>query len=91
LECDSHSVQTVFTASEALQKFDATFDLVFLDMDTPSTSANPLATELRERSPDVGIIMLSGLTCAGTPPSVDFVVQKPFSVPAIRSAIAQLR
>ena len=75
---------------EALAKFAAvTYDVVVTDFLMPGMTGVQLAEQLKSRRPSVKIVLVSG----SPPPSlraIDQVMLKPFSIEALRSAIAGL-
>jgi CheY-like chemotaxis protein len=64
LEAVGHNITTAGCAAEALGLFDGAgaFDLVVTDYKMPQMNGVELIAELRERSPNLPIILISGFT-----------------------------
>jgi CheY-like chemotaxis protein len=90
LDLPGYSIDLVARTEEALAKFAAvTYDVVVTDFLMPGMTGVQLAEQLKSRSPSVKIVLVSG----SPPPSltaIDHVMLKPFSIEALRSAIADL-
>jgi|SRR5882724_344409 len=96
LEFDHHKVTTAASAAEALTHCDnGTFDLVLLDYLMPVTKGDQLARLLKERFPNLPIIMITADaekadSMAARPPGVDFMMAKPFQFSDLRDAINKM-
>lgn len=94
LKFDGHHVETACSASEALALFQREkFSLVVTDYSMPLMKGDELAQAIKYRAPEQKIGMISaygevfkaqGRTLAG----VDFLLNKPFCLQALREAIA---
>lgn len=63
LEAVGHTVTTAMSGTEALQLFDAgSFDLVVTDFKMPKMTGVELIAELRQRAPQLPIVLISGFT-----------------------------
>jgi CheY-like chemotaxis protein len=86
-----YEVETVPGGAEALQKLaGAGFDLVITDMKMPVMTGDQLAKEIRKRSPDTPIVLLTGYPPEVYPRDVNAVLLKPFSTQELRSTVAAL-
>ncbi|MDW8104590.1 MAG: response regulator, partial [Armatimonadota bacterium] len=94
LEADGHRVQAAPTAETALTEFQRErYDLVILDLGMPHMDGLSLARRLKDLSPNIPIILLTGWgeqVREDRPPEVDTVLAKPVRRSTLRSAIAQL-
>jgi signal transduction histidine kinase/CheY-like chemotaxis protein len=96
LFADGHKVESAADGEAALKLFraDPAFDLVFVDRAMPKMSGDELAVQLKELSPELPIILLSGfgdvmLEKGEHPASVDYILSKPAAIEDIRRAIAK--
>ena len=93
LMIDGHVVKEASNGSEALEQFKKEpFDLVITDLKMPLMWGNELAKAIRILTPSQPIIMV---TAHDFPPKgpenpVDAVLNKPFTLEALREAIASL-
>ena len=96
LDEDRHIVTLAENGREGLEKFRAgEFDLVLTDRAMPEMSGDQLAKEIRSAKPEQRVILLTGfgdlMNGAGEQPEgVDLVVAKPFTMNALRDAIAKI-
>ena len=96
LEEDRHIVTLAENGREGLEQFRAgEFDLVLTDRAMPEMNGDQLAKEIRSAKPDQRVILLTGfgdlMNGAGEQPEgVDLVVGKPFTMNALRDAIAKI-
>jgi putative nucleotidyltransferase with HDIG domain len=92
LETTGYTVATAASAQEARQLFDAgdRFDLALCDIDMPGESGVQLLSWLKEKDPDLAVVMVTGIGDAGTAVSamlsgaLDYVC-KPFSLAEVRA------
>jgi CheY-like chemotaxis protein len=95
LQFDGHEVKTTACGSDALALLaEAKFDVVITDYSMPEMKGDELAIAIKQRWPDLCIIMLSahapalkdsGRKFAG----IDALIGKPFLFEDLRSAIAK--
>ncbi|HET7767368.1 MAG TPA: ATP-binding protein, partial [Chloroflexota bacterium] len=96
LHADGHSVALAANGDEALRQLDdGAFDLVVTDRAMPGMSGDRLARAVKERSPGLPVILLSGfgdlMRAAGeTPSGVDAVLGKPVTGSRLRQAVASV-
>jgi PAS domain S-box-containing protein len=78
-------------AAEALQKLQCeTVDLVFSDIVMAGMSGVALAQEIRERSPQVPVLLMSGYSDALQAAEAEFaVLRKPFELATLEKAVRQ--
>jgi signal transduction histidine kinase/ActR/RegA family two-component response regulator len=92
---EGHTVTVAASGEEGLQQFDAVKpDLVILDRAMPGMSGDELAAEIRRRSPETPIIMMTGFgdlmkDFGAHPPGVDLILAKPVTVEELNQAIAR--
>ena len=65
------------------------------DLAMPEMSGDQLALAVKEVSPSMSVILLTGfgemmLTAEETPPGVDLIVPKPFSLASLQQAVAKV-
>jgi YesN/AraC family two-component response regulator len=90
-------VETAANGREALEKFHQNeFDLVITDRGMPEMNGDALAEAIKEESPQMPIIMLTGfgemmLSTEGRPEGVDVILAKPVTPAALRQAVTALR
>ena len=95
-ELDGHQVETANNPRAALKNFaPGKFDLVVTDFQMPDMVGTEFVRAIRELSPGQRILMISAytesLTQSGrTPEGVDMIINKPFSLAALRQALANL-
>jgi two-component system, cell cycle response regulator CpdR len=96
LNHDGHTVQSADSGQAALAMFEpGRFDLVITDYSMQEMKGDQLAALIKERHPGQRIIMASafaedlksGDKLKGT---VDFLLNKPFSMAELREAVAQV-
>ena len=96
LEFDQRSVKAVANGAEALALCESeTFDLVIVDYLMPGMRGDQLALALKERHPNLPIIMITGAaekqeSATGLLPGVDLVIPKPFQFADLRNAVTRL-
>ncbi|MEJ5250840.1 MAG: PAS domain-containing protein [Chthonomonadetes bacterium] len=94
LEADGHRVTAMSDADSALQQFKpGEYDLVILDLGMPHLDGLSLARKLKEISPTIPIILLTGWgdhLRGEEPHGVDMVLAKPVRRATLRSALLQL-
>jgi two-component system capsular synthesis sensor histidine kinase RcsC len=96
LEHDGHRVQMANSGSEALGLLEQRrFDLVTTDFSMPGMNGDALAAAIKERLPNLPILMVSGNAAramsSGNPLlGVDLVIWKPFLLADLRKAIDSL-
>jgi CheY-like chemotaxis protein len=96
LEFDHHKVTAAASAAEALALCDnKTFDLVLLDYLMPVTKGDELARVLKERYPNLPIIMITAdaekvESTEELPFGVNFMMAKPFQFSDLRDAINKM-
>ena len=95
---DGHSVVTAGSGREALALLDggARVDLVITDLGMPGMTGWELARALRTRQPDLPVGLISGWTSsadfsAEEASHVAFVIAKPYTLGAVRTALAPFR
>jgi signal transduction histidine kinase/ActR/RegA family two-component response regulator len=92
---DGHTVVSVRDGAEALAAFRAgTFDLVVTDMAMPRMGGGELAAEVKSRSPEIPVVLLTGFgdmarDLTEDPLAADFVLGKPVKLDELRRAIAR--
>jgi len=93
---DGHQVLDYASGSDALREFrHGCFDLAIIDRAMPGMGGDQLAAELKQRSPLLPIVMLTGfgsmMNAAGErPAAVDLVIAKPIDFLELRRAIAKV-
>ncbi len=91
LEMDGHEMDEAYSGSEALTKLgDRTFDLVFTDFFMPGMRGDQLAQEVRGRSHDTTVVMVTGYPPNPAPRDVAKVMLKPFDLKSIRGVITEV-
>jgi CheY-like chemotaxis protein len=93
LDIDGHTVTEAGNGREALAQFKAgAFDLVLTDYFMPLMRGDELATRIKELAPAQPILMITGSPTdpGGFAPSADAILCKPFTIEALRAAMAQL-
>jgi CheY-like chemotaxis protein len=96
LEFDQRNVKAVASGAEALAVCESeTFDLVIVDYLMPGMRGDRLAVALKERHPNLPIMMITGAaekqsTAANLPEGVDLVIPKPFQFADLREAVTRL-
>jgi PAS domain S-box-containing protein len=94
LEADGHEVTVLSDAASALAMYEpGRYDLVILDLGMPHLDGLSLARKLKERTPSLPIILLTGWgdqLRADKPAEVDMVLAKPVRRAMLRAALLQL-
>lgn len=92
LSLKGHSVTLASSGEEALDMVGSNeFDLIFTDLGMPQMNGRQLARAIRERRPDLPIVLLTGDTDAGEPgEDVDVVLSKPFKVDQLDRTIQDI-
>ena len=96
LEFDQRQVHSVGTGAEALDVCQKErFDVVILDYLMPVMKGDALAVSLKERYPDLPIIMITADAekldpSAPRPQGVDIIMGKPFRFDELREAVSKL-
>ncbi len=84
-------VETASSAAEALEKIpQGHFSLVITDLKMPEMTGDELAREIKQREPNMPIILLTGYAPAREPENVDAVILKPFSTADLRNTVIAL-
>ena len=97
LRREGSTVVTAANGSEALEKYRQNeFDLVITDRGMPEMNGDALAAAIKEESPDMPIIMLTGfgemmISAGEKPQGVDCLLGKPVTPAAMRQAVATVR
>jgi signal transduction histidine kinase/DNA-binding response OmpR family regulator len=92
---DDHTVETAGDGAEGLEKFrSGTFDLVITDMAMPKVGGRELAAAVKEISPEMPVILLTGFgemakDLDDEPLPVDFVLGKPVKLDELQKAVAK--
>jgi CheY-like chemotaxis protein len=94
LEQQGHRVVQAADGDEALDRVDATVDLVLTDLSMPGMSGWDVARDVKTRWPDLRVGLVTGWAEAldvdpGQRSAADFVLTKPVTDDALRTAIAQ--
>ncbi|HEX4262761.1 MAG TPA: response regulator [Verrucomicrobiae bacterium] len=95
LEFDQHKVKVTTTAADALNACEIEkFDFVILDYLMPVMKGDKLALALKERFPDLPILMVTAdaekLSLENKPAGVDLLLGKPFQLAELREAIGAM-
>jgi DNA-binding NtrC family response regulator len=91
LDLDGHRMEEASTGAEALHKMSCEkFDVVFTDFFMPGMKGDQLAREIRNRSDDTPVVMVTGFPPNPTPMEVQTVIVKPFDLSSIRETLAGL-
>ncbi|UCF67374.1 MAG: response regulator [Acidobacteriota bacterium] len=96
LEAFGYHVDTASSAIDARARFEGgdEFDLALCDIDMPGESGTELLRWLKDKRPDVAVMMVTGIDDAGTAVKAmlsgasDYVC-KPFSLPEVRARTEQ--
>ena len=92
LERCGYAAETARSAEAGLELFDAgRFDLVVTDLYLPGMNGDQFARMIKRQDGEIPIILLTAYPPAQVPPDVDSILVKPFSVDALKEAIAQAR
>jgi CheY-like chemotaxis protein len=89
---DDHTVVEANNGAEALSLFARhQFDVVLTDCRMPFVAGDELAAKIRQMAPDQPILMITGYNVrAGRGNPVDGVLEKPFDLAGLRSALAKV-
>jgi CheY-like chemotaxis protein len=92
LRRDDHIVVEANNGAEALSLFARhQFDVIVTDCRMPFVEGNELAARIRQIAPDQPILMITGYGARpGRGNPVDAVLDKPFDLDGLRSALANL-
>jgi len=96
LNQDGHTVETACNGREGFEKFQKnSFEIVITDRAMPEVSGDMLAERIKEVSPKMPVIMLTGFgelmkVKGEQPKGVDLVLSKPLTLAACREAIARV-
>ena len=92
LSLKGHEVEQAASGPEALAVIQKqNFDVVFTDLGMPEMNGRQLARALREQSPSLPIVLLTGDTEVGEPgEDVDVVLAKPFKIDQLEATIQHL-
>lgn len=93
LRLKGHTVEEVEGGPQALSLMDVAepFDLIITDLSMPEMSGRELAAAIRERQPDLPIMLLTGDTDAQAEGAdVSAVVKKPFQLDALEATIQEV-
>lgn len=94
LEFDGHTVETAGSGNEALSLLEkGKFDVVFTDYSMPEMKGDALAIAIKQRLPGQPVVMVTAhadvLKASGNPlTGVDFLINKPFLMEDLRTAVA---
>jgi signal transduction histidine kinase len=92
---DEHEVTLATNGREGLARYrEGEFDIVLTDRAMPEMSGDDLAAEIKALNPQQRILLLTGFGDLmdgedERPPGIDFIVAKPFTLNALREAIAR--
>jgi CheY-like chemotaxis protein len=88
LELDGHEMNEAHSGSQALQLLTAhRFDLIFTDFFMPGMRGDELARQVRGRSQQPPVVMITGFPPNPAPQDVARVVVKPFDLHSIRDVL----
>jgi len=96
LKFDGHLVESAPGGEVALALFEpGKFDLVITDYSMPDMSGDQLAVRIKQRQPDLRIIMATAFAeeLKGSDKlaaNIDFILDKPFSQTELREAIRRV-
>jgi two-component system, cell cycle sensor histidine kinase and response regulator CckA len=95
LKIDGYDVVTAKNGPEALEMYQpGKFALVFTDYKMPEMTGHEVAAAIRSRDANQRIILVTAYSDLALhdnrPNDVDFVLEKPWSVEALRAAIAKV-
>lgn len=96
LQIDGHRVVAVADGRLAVEALGTdTFDLIITDRAMPGMNGDQLAAEVEQRSPQIPVIMLTGLghlmhETGELPPGIDLVLAKPVTLADFRAAVARV-
>lgn len=93
---DGHEVETASDGTEGFEKFKkGNFELVITDRAMPEMSGDQLAEKIKQHSPKMPVIMLTGFgelmkVKGEQPKGVDLILSKPLTLSACRQAISRV-
>src|ERR1043165_6853233 len=88
LRFDGHLAEVVMSGSDALAAAASrNFDIVFLDYQMPGMTGDKIAHEMKAQKPARPVIFITGCLPRPSCPDVDLLIEKPFSISAIRDAM----
>jgi CheY-like chemotaxis protein len=91
LELDGHEMDEAYSGSEALAKLEHhRFDLIFTDFFMPGMRGDQLAREVRGRSSQPPVVMITGFPPDPAPRDVVKVMIKPFDLHSVRGVLKDL-
>lgn len=95
LEIDGHIVETAADGLQAVEAFQKDkFDLIFTDFAMPGMNGHEFATMIKARDPNQPVIMISAyadvFSTKETPPNIDLLLGKPFTLQELRKAVRSL-
>jgi CheY-like chemotaxis protein/anti-sigma regulatory factor (Ser/Thr protein kinase) len=91
LTLNDHEVDRASSGSEALTMFEEShYDIVFTDFGMPEMTGAELARHLRDRAPNLPVILLTGYTdTEEAVGDVDDILSKPFKLEELESTIQE--
>lgn len=92
--CDAYQAETGYEALHLLTKHPE-ITVVLLDMRMPGLHGSDTLIEIERIRPDVGVIIVTGFAdeitdASRNSPVVKQIIQKPFTIPGIRTAVSSL-
>ncbi len=88
---DGHSVEMANSGAEALEKFNpSAFDLVMTDFYMPRMRGDELARLIKERAPEMPVILLTAFPPEIKPEAIDIVLTKPFYFDTLRAGLSKI-
>jgi signal transduction histidine kinase len=89
LSLNDHEVDRASSGSDALDQFEKRhYDIVFTDFGMPEMTGAELARRLREKNPDLPVILLTGYTdTEEAVDAVDDILSKPFKLEELEATI----
>lgn len=93
LDIDEHVITEASNGVDALEQFKpGAFDLVITDYFMPRMRGDAFAVRVKELAPAQPVLMITGSAekSGGLAPAADAILGKPFTLEALRQAIAQL-
>src|SRR3954471_10154024 len=92
LRFDGHEAEAVLTGADAIAAVAArSFDIIFLDYQMPGMTGDKVARQIKSQTPGKPIIFITGCLLRPSSPDIDLVIEKPFSITAIRQAMARAK
>jgi len=90
LRFDGHQAESVMNGADALAAIEnRQFDIVFLDYQMPGMTGAQVAHEIKTRTPERPVVFITGCLPKPSCPDVDLLIEKPFSITAIRDAMTR--